>query len=109
VYYRPPVSASRGLNTLSGQYVIRKAVFSFAVSETGEPLDVNVVSTDMDEGQLSQSRRAMEKAVYSPRFSDGQAVSTAGVTFTGEWYEELEPAEPAATPASSATASGTRD
>jgi tetratricopeptide (TPR) repeat protein len=105
VYYRPPVSASRGLNTLSGQYVIRKTVFSFAVSETGEPLDVTVVSTDMDDGQLSHSRRSMSKAIYSPRFSDGQAVSTAGVTFTSEWYEELDPKEPAATPASTAPTS----
>jgi hypothetical protein len=103
VFYRPPVSASRGLNTLSGQYVIRKTVFSFAVSESGQPLDVTVVSTDMDEGQLSHSRRSMAKAIYSPRFSGGQAVSTAGVTFTGEWYEELDPSEeekPAATPVS---------
>ena len=37
VFYRPPVSASRGLNTLSGQYVIRKTVFSFLVTEAGLP------------------------------------------------------------------------
>ena len=91
VFYRPPLSASRGLNTLSGQYVIRKTVFSFLVSETGVPLDINVVSTDMDEGQLSQSKRAVGKAIYSPRFAEGQAVSTAGVSFTSEWYQEYDP------------------
>ena len=91
VFYRPPLSASRGLNTLSGQYVIRKTVFSFLVSETGVPLDITVVSTDMDEGQLSQSQRAVGKAIYSPRFAEGQAVSTAGVTFTSEWYQEYDP------------------
>jgi tetratricopeptide (TPR) repeat protein len=104
VFYRPPVSASRGLNTLSGTYIVRKTVFSFVVSANGEPLDIAVVSTNMDEGQLSQSRRAMSKAIYSPRFSGGQAVSTAGVTFTSEWYEEHDaetPAPPMATPASS--------
>ncbi len=91
VFYRPPMSASRGLNTLTGQYIIRKTVFSFLVSEAGEPLDITVVSTNMDDGQLSQSRRAVGKAIYSPRFVDGKAVSTAGVTFTGEWYEEYDP------------------
>jgi tetratricopeptide (TPR) repeat protein len=91
VFYRPPLSASRGLNTLSGQYVIRKTVFSFAVSEAGVPIDINVVSSNMEEGQLSQSRRAVGKAIYSPRFDDGQPVSTAGVTFTSEWYQEYDP------------------
>jgi tetratricopeptide (TPR) repeat protein len=91
VFYRPPLSASRGLNTLSGQYVIRKTVFSFLVSEKGEPLDITVVSTDMEEGQVSQSMRAVGRAIYSPRFVDGQPVSTAGVTFTSEWYQEYDP------------------
>jgi tetratricopeptide (TPR) repeat protein len=91
VFYRPPLSASRGLNTLSGQYVIRKAVFSFSVTEKGEPIDITVVSTDMEAGQISQSQRAVGKAIYSPRFVDGQPVSTAGVTFTSEWYQEYDP------------------
>jgi tetratricopeptide (TPR) repeat protein len=91
VFYRPPLSASRGLNTLSGQYVIRKTVFSFLVSEKGAPLDITVVSTDMEEGQVSQSQRAVGRAIYSPRFVDGQPVSTAGVTFTSEWYQEHVP------------------
>jgi tetratricopeptide (TPR) repeat protein len=106
VFYRPPLSASRGLNTLSGQYVIRKTVFSFVVTETGQPLDIGVVSTNMDEGQLSQSKRAVGRAIYSPRFTEGRAVSTAGVTFTSEWYQEYDPesAPPDATPISTTPA-----
>ena len=91
VFYRPPVSASRGLNTLSGEYVIRKTVFSFLVSEVGLPEEITVVSTTMDEAQLSHARRAMSKAIYSPRFSERKPVSTAGVTFTSEWYQEYDP------------------
>ena len=91
VFYRPPVSASRGLNTLSGQYMIRKTVFNFAVSEAGEPQNVTVVSTNMTEAQLSQSIRAMSRAIYSPRFANGKAIATEDVTFTGEWYEEHDP------------------
>ena len=101
VFYRPPVSASRGLNTLSGHYVILKTIFTFAVTDTGLPEGITVVSTDMNEDQLGLARRAVQKAIYSPRFSEGKAVSTAGVTFTSEWYEELDPAKvpPASTPA----------
>ncbi|MEX0734110.1 MAG: tetratricopeptide repeat protein [Steroidobacteraceae bacterium] len=105
VFYRPPVSAARGLNTLTGQYIIRKTTFSFVVSETGEPQDITVVSSNMSEGQLSQSRRALSRAIYSPRFVDGEAVATEGVNFVGEWYEDHIPATtpaPAATPTSSA-------
>jgi tetratricopeptide (TPR) repeat protein len=94
VFYRPPVSASRGLNTLSGKYVIRKTVFSFVVAEDGLPRDITVVSTTMNEDQVGLSQRAVSKAIYSPRFADGKPAVTAGVTFTGEWYEEFAGEEP---------------
>jgi hypothetical protein len=99
VFYRPPLSASRGLNTLTGQYMIRKTVFSFVVSDDGRPQDVKVVTTNMTEGQLGQSIRAVSRAIYSPRFANAKAVATENVTFTGEWYEEHDPEtkpEPAA-------------
>jgi tetratricopeptide (TPR) repeat protein len=99
VFYRPPISASRGLNTPSDRYIIRKAVFSFLVTESGTPQDIIIVSTDMNEDQVGLTRRAVAKSIYSPRFSDGKAVSTAGVTFTGEWYDEFAGAEPPPAPA----------
>ena len=102
VFYRPPLSASRGLNTLTGQYAILKTVFSFTVDAEGNPQDITVLDTNMNEDQVGLSRRALQKAIYSPRFSEGKPVSTAGVTFTGQWYQEHDPAEtpePAAAPA----------
>ncbi len=99
VFYRPPAAASRGLNTLTGQYIIRTAIFDFAVSETGEPQNITVAKTNMSDGQLSQSRRALSRANYSPRFVDGKAVATENVSFTSEWYEEHQPdPAPAAPP-----------
>jgi tetratricopeptide (TPR) repeat protein len=106
VFYRPPVSASRGLNTLTGQYIIRTTVFSFVVTETGQPQNVTVVSTTMSENQLSQTTRAVSRSIYSPRFTNGKPVTTEGVTFTAEWYEHHEPADaptPPVTPAPAAT------
>ena len=100
VFYRPPLSASRGLNTLTGQYMIRKAVFSFSVDAEGNPEEITVVDSNMNEDQLGLSRRALQKSIYSPRFSEGKPVSTAGVTFTGQWYEEHDPEKtPPAAPA----------
>lgn len=105
VFYRPPLSASRGLNTLTGQYMIRKAVFSFSVDAEGNPEEITVVSTNMNDDQLGLSRRALQKAIYSPRFAEGKPVSTSGVTFTGQWYEEHDPDKnpPSETPAAPET------
>jgi hypothetical protein len=62
-----------------------------------------VVTTDMEDSQLSQSRRALSKAIYSPRFVDGKAVATEGVQFTSDWYEQHQPPSSSSV---SATASG---
>ncbi len=105
VYYRRPVAAGRGRSTVTGQYLIRKAVFNLTVSETGEPQNIAVVSTDMSEGQLAQSRRAIARAIYSPRFVDGKALATDDVGFTAEWPEE-HPAEPTSPPDTSTVSAG---
>ena len=99
VFYRPPVGAIRRINSQSGPFVVRKTVFSFLVTEAGLLQDITVVSSDMNEAQLMLSRRAISKAIYSPRFSEGKAVATAGVTFTGEWFEQSTGEAPAPTPA----------
>jgi hypothetical protein len=49
------------------------------------------------------SQRAVSKAIYSPRFADGKAVSTAGVTFTGEWYVLYAGEDPPPEPAKATT------
>jgi tetratricopeptide (TPR) repeat protein len=96
VFYRPPSAASRGPNATADGYMVRKTVFRLGVSETGETRDIEVVSSDMSEQQISQSRRAVARAIYSPRFEDGRPVSTEGVTLTADWYELPRPgAEPA--------------
>jgi hypothetical protein len=87
VFYRPPAGALRRMNAQPGSFVVRKTVFSFLVTEAGLPQDITVVTSDMSESQLMLSRRAISRAIYSPRFSEGKAVATAGVTFTGEWID----------------------
>ncbi|MBM4219081.1 MAG: tetratricopeptide repeat protein [Gammaproteobacteria bacterium] len=95
VFYRPPAGAPRKINAPAGSFVVRKTVFSFLVTEAGLPQDIAVVSSDMNESQLMLSRRAIARAIYSPRFAEGKAVATAGVTFTSEWFDTAEEATPA--------------
>lgn len=104
IFYRAPLSSKRGVGNVTGEVVIRSTVFSFAVTETGNTTDIQVVTTDMEDGQLSQSRRALSRAIYSPRFVDGKAVATEGVQFTSDWYEQHH--TPSSSSSVSASASG---
>jgi len=109
VFYRPPVGAVRKINAEANPFVIRKTVFSFLVTEAGLPEDITVVTSDMNDAQLMLSRRAISRAIYSPRFAEGKAVSTAGVTFTGEWYDSSPDAAPQAPAPSEAAAKPAAD
>jgi tetratricopeptide (TPR) repeat protein len=99
VFYRPPLGSNRKFSNPSGRIVAHKAVFSFQVTETGLPQDITVVSTDVKKDQLESLQRAISQAIYSPRFADGAPVSTAGVTFTGEWREQYADEKPPPAPA----------
>lgn len=98
VSYRPPLAAARGLNAMSGEYRIRRTVFEFAVTESGVPENISIVESDMTEGQLMQSRRALGRAIYAPRFEDGKPVASEGVRFTSEWSEPVQAEGAAAAP-----------
>ena len=99
VVYRPPIQSTRSLERSGEDFVIHKTVFGLGVSESGEPIDIRVIESDMSEGQLSQCRRAIARAIYSPRFVDGKPVATADVTFISEWHAQRMPEASPATPA----------
>ena len=94
IFYRAPLASTRGIGVISGDVIIHQTQFSFDVSESGDTENVTVVNTDMAEGQLAQSRRAIERAVYSPRFENGKPVATQGVQFTSRWYEQRKTETP---------------
>jgi tetratricopeptide (TPR) repeat protein len=97
ISYRPPLAAKRGIGVDASEVVERRAVFSLVVGESGDTQNVTVVTTDMSDGQLAQSRRALERAVYSPRFENGKPVATEAVQFTSKWYEQRKPETPSTT------------
>ena len=97
VFYRPPSASTRAIGDVTSEVVTHQTEFSLSVSEAGDTQNVTVVSTDMSESQLAQSRRAVERAVYSPRFENGKPVATEGVQFTGKWYEQAKAEAPSTT------------
>ena len=97
VFYRPPSASTRSFSAMADQIVLRQAEFSLSVNEAGDTHNVTVVSTDMSEGQLAQCRRAVERAVYSPRFANGRPVATDGVQFISRWYEQRKTEPPSTT------------
>lgn len=98
IVYRPPLAAKRSFALASGDVIEHKAEFSFTVNESGSTQNVTVVTSDMLEGQLAQSRRAVERAIYSPRFENGKPVATEGVRLSSEWHERRQPEKTSATP-----------
>ena len=94
IFYRPPLASTRGIGNVTGDVLVRETQFNFDVSETGDTQDVTVVSHRHVGGQLAQSRRALERAVYSPRFENGKPVATEGVQFTSKWYEQRKAEAP---------------
>ncbi len=104
LFYRAPTQSLRKPGSNSGDYELRKTVYQFAVTESGKPDTIGIVSTTMTEGQVSLSGRAVSRAIYSPRILDGKPVATDGITFTADWYEKRVATEPAAKPADEETA-----
>lgn len=97
IFYRAPLSSTRGIGIVTGEVVMLETVFDFVVSEEGDTHSVTVVTTNMADGQLAQSRRAVDRAIYSPRFENGKPLATDGVRFTSKWYEQRQAETPSAT------------
>jgi len=97
LYYRLPSAASRQRLSPDLRTIARKMEFGLAVAATGEVTSVAVLSSEADESQAAQVRRALERAWFSPRFEDGRAVPTEGFLFI-EYWQDIAPPEPAPQP-----------
>jgi tetratricopeptide (TPR) repeat protein len=86
LFYRPPAAASRSLTRTDGPLVSKPIEFSMTIMATGQTVGVTPV-TDAPEGQISQIRRALDRAWFSPRFEDGQPVTTEDFRFVEYWFE----------------------
>ena len=93
LYYRPPPAASRLRLSPDLRTIARRMEFSLAVSAAGEVTSVQVLSSEADDSQTAQARRALERAWFSPRYEDGRAVPTEGFLFVETWHD-VAPPEP---------------
>jgi tetratricopeptide (TPR) repeat protein len=96
VFFRPPPASLRSRIRTPGTILARRAEFSLTVGEDGTPRDITVVSNEMGEGQRAQMQRALERALYSPRFEGGAPRATEGVRFNAVWYELEAPEQESA-------------
>lgn len=96
IFYRAPHAAKRGVGLVTGKVIVRETVFDLVVTANGDTSNITVVTSDMSEAQLAQSRRALDRAIYSPRFEIDKPVATEGVRFTSDWQELKQP-EPSST------------
>ena len=97
VFYRPPLASTRGIGIVTGR---SSCMRRNSVSTSARPATRRIslsCSTNMSDSQLAQSRRAVERAVYSPRFENGKPVATEDVQFTSKWYEQHKAEAPSTT------------
>jgi tetratricopeptide (TPR) repeat protein len=106
LYYRVPAAALRQRLSPDLRTIARKMEFSLTVAETGEVTSATALSAETDESQVSQVRRALERAWFSPRFQDGRPVPTESFLFTEYWHE-IAPPEPTPETAPGNTGDGT--
>lgn len=90
VFYRPPPASLRSRTSAPGAVLARRAEFSLTVVADGTTRDITVVNSEMGDGQRAQLQRALERALYSPRFEGGEPRATEDVRFTAVWYEAEE-------------------
>ncbi len=100
VVYRPPLAAIRNRDLPPRQTIARPAHFVLTVTEKGKPREVGIASGEMTEMQAIQVRRALEQAIYSPRFEHGRPARTVGVEFTDYWFDLAPTSRPDAKPPS---------
>jgi len=98
LHYRSPPAAVRYLGKADTPTIARKLEFKLDVAATGAVTAVTPVTTaasGASESQLTQVRRALEKAWFSPRFEEGKPVATTGHLFAEYWFEPAPEAAPA--------------
>jgi tetratricopeptide (TPR) repeat protein len=100
LYYRVPPAAARQRLSPDLRTIARRMEFGLDIAANGEVTSAQVLSSEADDSQTGQARRALERAWFSPRFEDGRAVPTEGCLFVETWHDVAPPEpEPAPEPA----------
>lgn len=95
ITYVPPTSASRFASRPANEVVVRNVEVRFTVNSRGRVADAQVSDDAGDPARGVSVQRALQTAVYRPRFENGVAVDTPGVTLVQPYYVLLEDDKPA--------------
>ena len=86
--YRPPLAALRHREQPATTVTETVAIAEFTVGADGHCRDVKIVEGDASEGHRTSLSNAIGRAIYRPRFVDGQPVATEKIRYR-ESFREL--------------------
>ncbi len=86
VFYRPPDASMRHRDKPVTMATHDTVEITLDIDASGRGVITRIGESVLNEYQLAHLQRAFERALFSPRFEDGQAVATVGARFVGEWY-----------------------
>lgn len=92
IYLVPPISALWDPGRSEEQVVEKYVLVEFTVTPQGGVTEVRVVDSDASGRQVKDTVRAIEGALYRPRFVDGEPAVTTGVRHRQVFRERLDPA-----------------
>ena len=87
--YRTPAAAIRSRGRTDVEVVATQYEFSMNIDASGEAANVTLLSGDGNESRAHLFSRELNRALFSPRFEDGEPVATDGYRFTDTWYEAI--------------------
>lgn len=95
IVYRAPESALRRRELPRDETVQKPVEFAFTVTERGEVREIVTVSSEVNRNQEAVAREALQRAVYCPRFENGEPVETQGVHLRETFYDLVKEADDA--------------
>jgi len=96
IVYRAPESALRRRDLPRDETVQRPVEFTFTVTARGEVREIVTVSSEANRNQEAAAREALQRAVYCPRFENGEPAETQGVRMREVFYDLAKEADDAA-------------
>jgi hypothetical protein len=95
IAYVPPIAATRLASRSPDEVVVRNVEVRFTVTSRGRVTDPKVIDDAGDPSHGASVQRALQTAIYRPRFENGVAVDTPGVTLDQRFYVSVDEGKPA--------------
>ncbi len=98
--YRKPVAAMRNRYLPPEQRVVLSGEFKLTVGPAGDVSEVRYAGGELDESRAGQVIRALQRAIFRPRFDGGLPQQAVDFSFRETWFDRVQADEaPPAAPA----------